>query len=695
MTPIPPVTNAESRVAGDREIDVRYYAELLWRGRVFIVSVTLVALMLGVVVSFLQTPEFRATAILQIDPPTQTFMTVTDALVGSNYWQHADFYNTQFRVLRSGTLGDRVVESLKLQDRPPFKDAVDPGGLFMRSVSVDPIAETRLVNVSVTRENPEEAALWANTLAETYVKQSVQQRVDSALRASQWIQERLTATSKSLHQAEEQFFKALEGQDLFVPEGSVSAVIATITKLNEDFVDVQARRITIEAALKQVSDMEERGVALDALPQVAQDAQISALDAQLTGLNVELSRLAEKYKPAHPEIQRVQAQIKELRKARQSRARQIVDSMTAEMGQLQKRARELRAAIDRQKEVAAKQSRRATELETLKKEADSAKNLYDVLLQKLHETDIAASIRNNNVTVHQRAFAPSSPIRPNRKRMAGIALFLGLLLGVGLVLGREYLDNTIRDPEEIERYLHLDLLAVIPADTEVNVSLVTEAVQSLRTSLLFARSHKENAGQVVLVTSTAPQEGKTTTLVRLSQTLAVTGEKTLVLDFDLRRAQIHTRFDLTREPGLTNHFMRQSELEGLIRPTRTPNLFVVTAGPLPPNPPALLGRRDLTDLLERLRQSFEWILIDSPPLASVTDALLLARQADHVVFVVQHNKVDKRLIKRHVGALHRTTPNVLGAVLNNIDLKLKSYYAYYHYPGKGGGRGIVSNESAE
>jgi succinoglycan biosynthesis transport protein ExoP len=422
-------------------VDVRYYASLLWRGRYIIATGGAVGLALGLLAAFLQVPVYQATATLQIDPPTPTFMTVTDALVGGgNYWQNSDFYNTQYRILHSTMLGDRVVESLGMKDSPPFKGVADPGGLFMSHVAVDPIPETRLVQVSVFDGNPQTAALWANALATVYVKETLSNRVQAAMLASQWLQEQLTATQKSMRDSQERFFKAMEGQNLFVPEGSVSAVTTSITKLNEDFIQTQGRRIELEAALKQVADMRTRGERLDAIPQVAKDAQVAALDTQFTSLNVELSRLKEKYKEAHPEVQRVQAQIAEIQKVRTARATQIVAGLEAEYRQLQQKETELRAAIDRQKEQASSQSRKVTELEALKKEAESTKGLYDVLLQKLNETNIAASIRNNNVTVVERALPATSPVRPRKERIAAIGGLLGLALGIGLLVGRDYLE---------------------------------------------------------------------------------------------------------------------------------------------------------------------------------------------------------------------------------------------------------------
>jgi succinoglycan biosynthesis transport protein ExoP len=678
----PPVVGPEPALVGEREIDLRYYAGLLWRHRAFLVACGLVGLLLGLVVALVQTPEYKAGVLLQIDPPPPPFATVSDALLvgAGNYWQNTDFYNTQFKVLRSKGLGEKVVARLKLTDVEPFKSSPDPAVLFMEHVGVEPVTESRLVLVTVTHRDPREAALWANTLGDVYIEQSLANRVESARKAMEWLQDRLAATQQGMREAQDKLFQSYKSQDLFVPEGSVSAVSTSIAKLNDDFVQARARRIAIEAALKQAAEMKARGEELDALPQVAADPVVTSFNTQIASLTVELGRLGEKFKEGHPEVQKVRAQIDQLRKTKQSRAAQILEGLNAEYAQLSKREAELRAAIDEQKTQAANQSRKATELEALKKEADSAKGLYEVLLQKLNETDIAASIRSNNVTVVDRASVPQSPVHPQKRRSALAGLLLGLIAGFGLVLARDFLANTIREPEEVERYLHLDLLAAVPRYDDGSMSLATEAYQNLRTALIFAR--RDERGQVVLVTGTAPQEGKTTTIFNLARLLAGAGERTVVVDCDLRRAQMHQRLQLPREPGFTNYFVQKEPLEALLKPTEIANLFALTAGTLPPNPPALLARKSLGNLMDALRGEFEWVLVDSPPLASVTDALLLARHADHVVLVVQHNKVDKKLVKRTISALHKATPNLLGVVLNVVDVRARSYQ-YYYYPQHG------------
>jgi succinoglycan biosynthesis transport protein ExoP len=669
-----PLPAPSAAAPADSAIDFQYYGNLLWKSRLLLATAAALGLALGLVVAFAQTPEYRASVMVQIDPPTPTFMSVQEALAGS-YWQNADFYNTQFRVLRSSALGDKVLTRLRLKDKDSA--AQDAGGEFMAHVAVEPVPESRLVLIHVTHRYPKEAALWANTLADVYIEEVISTRVEAARKAYEWLQERLGATQKSMREAQDRLFRSYQSQDLFVPEGSTSAVTSSISKLTSDLIDAQARRIALEAALKQVSQLKAAGQSLEPIPQFANDPAIMGFNTQIAVASNELSRLQQQYKEGHPEIQKLRLQIEQAQKSKQGQGEQIVAGMRAEYEQIQKREVELRGAIDTEKGQAASQSRKAAELDALKKEAESAKGLYDVLLQKLNETDIAASIRSNNVSIVEHAIAPASPIRPNKKRIAAVAAVLGLLLGVGLVLARDYLDNTIKDPEEIERYLHVDLLAAVPQYDEANVHFVTEAYQNLRTALIFGR--KDERGQIVLVTGTVPQEGKTTTIVNLGKLLASSGEKAVLVDFDLRRGQLHNRLGLTREPGVTNFFVNHEDLDTLVRPTKVPNLFALTTGPLPPNPPAILTRPNMADFLDRLRGHFSWILIDSPPLASVTDAQLLARYADITTFVVQYNTADKKLIRRNLSALRKVTDTVLGVVLNSVNVRAKGYY-YYYYP---------------
>ena len=648
---------------------------MLWRGRWLVIVAVVLGLALSSLVSYLQIPEYQAHAMVQIEPPTPFFMGVNEALMGGGgYWQNTDFYNTQFKIIKSKAIADQVVAELKLKDRSPFRDSEDPSAILLSHVTVEPVPESRLTYIKVSHEDPEEAALWANRIADVYIRHSLEQRVDSARKAFDWLVERLRSTEVQMKDQNDQLYRQYRQAD-FIPEGTASAVNTSIEKLQGELVGVQSSRIALDAAYRQALDLKSRNESLESIPQIARDPAWIALRAQVSALELEKQRLKEKYRDSHPEVMRVDALMAGLRQKRDERAAEIISLMDKERSQLQKSEGQLRAAVEEQKGVAASQNRRVAELDTIKKQASSASGMYDVLLQKLNESNIASSVQTNNIALIDKAVG-GVKIRPNQKQAALIGLGMGLLLGLALVLGRDYFDNTIKDPDEVERYLHQDLLAAVPKYDETNVHLVTEAYQNLRTSLIFAR--REDTGQVVLVTGTAPQEGKTSTIVNLAKLLSASGEKTLIMDLDLRRAQVHRRLGVPKEPGFSDYFTRRAELDDLVQPTKSPNLFVLTAGALPPNPPALIARKQMGDLLDRLRRHFDWILLDSPPLASVTDALLLARYCDLAVYVVQHNKVDKKAIKRSIIALQKVTPNLIGVVINALDTRTRGYYYYYY-----------------
>ncbi len=674
---------------GQRDFEVRYYGDLLWRRRNLLAATAVGGLLLGVLGAELQVPRFQARTLLQVMPPNPTSLTVTDALVQTgNPMRDRQFFNTQLNVLHSRAIAERVVERLKLAEQPAFAASGDAAGLFLGAVAVEPVPDTYVVEVRVTHDDPKDAALWANTLADVYMDYSLEGQVEAAKRAYKWVNERLRETQVGMQQTQDKLLRSYQGQDLFVPEGSVSAITTSITKLTEDHIQAQARRIELEAQVGEFAAMRARGLGLDAVPQVGGDQAVAEINGRIQSLALDLARLREKYKEGHPEVQKVQAQLQQLGRDKAARVAQIEESLRAEYRQLQRREAELRQAIDGHKTRAAEQSRKLTELDSLKKQADSAAGLYSVLLQKLNETNIAASIQNNNVRLLDRAVVPNRPVWPRKRQVALVALLAGLLLGAGWVALRDALDNTLKDADDVERHLHLELLAAIPRYAGEDTTLATEAYQNLRTALLFSR--RGESGQVVLVTGTAPGEGKTTTLVNLATLLAVSGESVVVVDCDLRRANLHLRLDVPREPGLTDLFVHGLEATAVVRRTRVPGLDVIAAGTLPPNPPALLARPELATVFAQLKPHYRWVLVDSPPVAAVTDALLLAKHADSVLLVVQQNKVDRAMVKRALAALRRTTPHVVGAVLNVVDVKAKGYYGYASY----GSRPELSRQDA-
>jgi capsular exopolysaccharide synthesis family protein len=244
----------------------------------------------------------------------------------------------------------------------------------------------------------------------------------------------------------------------------------------------------------------------------------------------------------------------------------------------------------------------------------------------------------------------------------------------------DYMDNTIRTSEDVEQFLRLNLLAVVPKQEDASASAAREAYQTLRTSLLFSR--KSRTSNVLLITSAGPQEGKSCTTVNLARTMAGAGERVIVLDCDLRRPTVHQRLEIPREPGVTNFILSSDgdDWRNYVRMVDAPNFHAMTCGPIPPNPANVFGHERFLALLADLRAQFDWVFIDSPPVVSLADAMILASVSDMVAFVVKHNENDKEIIRRCVTNVRRVNPNLIGAILNNVDLE-RSHYKDYYYIG--------------
>jgi capsular exopolysaccharide synthesis family protein len=663
----------------ERDFEVRHYTELLWHRKFLLAATAVGGLALGTLWGEMQTPRYEAVAVLDVKPPNPTAMGVADALVQTgNPIRDRQFFNTQLEVLKSRRIADQVVEQLKLEDRADVKAEGDATSFLLRHITVSPRPNTTLVDVRVQNEVPEDAALWANTLSEVYRRDATERKIQSAEDAFKWVNERLKETQSEMEEAQDNLLRSYQGQDLFVPEGSVSAITSSITTLNEDHIQAQSRRIELEAQLGEFRSMRRNNRSPDTIPQVRQDQSVSRINTRLETLNLDLTRLREKYKAGHPEVQKIHAQLAQLETDKEERVLQIEESLRAEYRQLQRREADLKRAIEGHKARAAEQSLKLTELESLKKQADAAGGLYGVLLQKLNETNIAQSIQNDNIQIHDRAVVPTSPVYPRKRQLWMVSFLAGLLLGASGLLLQDALNNRIKDDDDIER-LGLEVLAAIPRFVKDNADLPKEAYQNLRTALLFAREGDE--GLVVLVTGATESEGKTTTAIEVGKLLAEAGESTVIVDCDLRKANLHKQLGVPREPGFTDFFIHNSELSGLVRSTRFANLKVLPAGPIPPSPPALLQRPALGNAFRQLRQEFKWILVDSPPVQAVTDALFLARQADTTVFVVKQNKADRAVIKRAIKQLRKVGAHLSGAVLNVVDTRSRGYYGYYGYSG--------------
>jgi capsular exopolysaccharide synthesis family protein len=322
--------------------------------------------------------------------------------------------------------------------------------------------------------------------------------------------------------------------------------------------------------------------------------------------------------------------------------------------------------------------------------------MYDLLIKRFKETTLTEDMKTGNIRVIDKAEAPKDPVKPRKKRNLILAVIMGLVTGLGLAFFFEYLDNTIKIPEDVKQHLKIPYLGPVPLfdrvsgnpGRDVNQELVTlhapkssssESYRGIRTNILF--SSAESPPQVILITSAGPGEGKTITTLNLGIAMAQAGSKVIILDCDMRRPKIHKAFGLTKDRGISNFLVGGADVDGTVGDTPIPNLDVIPCGPIPPNPSEMLGSNRMADLLNGLRKEYAHILIDSPPATAVTDPIVLSKSVDGVVLVIRAGETAREIVRNGVAQFQAVGANILGAILNGVDVGRDKYYyyKYYHY----------------
>jgi len=427
-------------------------------------------------------------------------------------------------------------------------------------------------------------------------------------------------------------------------------------------------------------------------------------------LNSEYNDALSQYGPNFPRVLRLQAQIKELDAATDKEKQNILNGLESDYREARQHEARLVQELDQQKTEANAMAEKLVEYNILKREAEANKTLYDGLLTKLKEANISVGLKSSNIRLVDPAMIPSYPARPAKARNLALAFLVGLVGGVGLALLREYLDNTVKSPDDIETLARLPSLAVVPQFADANgngrrsallqgltasnghekrielvaqhlpKSQMSEAFRALRTSILLSQA--DHPPQVILVTSALPREGKTTAAANLAVTLAQLGDKTVLVDADLRKPGVGRLLNLTggKYAGLSSYLAGVSSLELVTVPhPAIPNLAAIPTGPLPPNPADLLSSHKLADAIAELRTQYKFIVIDSPPVMAATDAVILSVQADGVLIVVRSGETPKEAFTRTRDLLGSVKCRILGVVLNAVDSSAPDYYYSYRY----------------
>ena len=729
------------------KVDLRDYLRVFLKRRWTILTVFAVTVLTVTIHAFTAMPVYKATTRLILDKENPNVVSIQEVMAVDA--SGTDYYQTQYKIIESRSVARDVIRRLRLQENEEFspkpKDtflsnvktfvvqtltsAVDtlaslfrkekaPGepseqeeadntliSAFLARVDVSPIRNSRLVDVSFEAKDPVLSAKAVNTLAAAYIDQNLETKLKAVQDAVRWLQTRIEEERKKVEKAEQALLKYKEQHDIVTDFSSdVEKVTAQkLAQLNTQVVEAESRRVEAETRYQQAAAMSGSPEMLDSVPEVLNNDLIRQIKSMEVDLYKRMSELSKKYGEQHPQMIAIESELKTLQKRKAQEITRVIHSLRNEYKVAEAKEKSLKSALEKQKRESLDLNQKAIQYTVLSREAESAKQMYDLLIKRFKETSLTEDMRTGNIRIIDRAEVPKSPVRPKKLFNLLLAVLLGSVAGTGLAFFFEYLDNTIKLPEDIQKYLRVPYLGPVPAmafngkpENNERPELVTqhspkstasEAYRGIRTSILFSSAEKQP--QVLLVSSAAPQEGKTSTALNLAITMAQTGGKVVLLDCDMRKPSLHRVFGVPKDKGMSSILVGNCEVKDALLNTPVPYLDMIPCGPIPPNPSEILGSPRMAKLLELLRQSYTRVIIDTPPITAVTDALVIGRLVDGAVVVVRAGATPREIVRNGLTQLKAVSSPILGVVLNGVDMDRDGYYYYqyyYYYYGEDGGK---------
>ena len=572
----------------------------------------------------------------------------------------------------------------------PDESAQEAGliSAFLGGLQVVPETSTRLVMIQYRHSNPQFAALAANVVAEEYTQQNIDVRLANTQKTLKWLSEELKRYETELSASDAALSQYREQNNAGSLDEKQNLVGQRLIQLNDYVTKAQNERVSKQAIYDQLKGADPKSDAIDNFPIVGSNSGVVDAKSNLSTLLAEKSSLEGHYGPEHPKITDVNSRVEIARRRLVAERTKVLENIRNDYNALLTQERSFSAQLQDQKTAANQLDKKGGDYNILKRKADSERAVYQTLLTQEKELSVVANSRANNVQVMDKAEVPGVPILPNPRKDWITALLAGVTVAMGLAFGIEYLDDTVKTPEDITRRLKLPLLGLVPAVRGDRVPVLTEPVphdfgeafRSLRTSLVFTSGAQST--RIIAVTSSQPLEGKTTTACNLAMALALGGSRVLLIDADMRRPGLHKTMGLENGTGLSHLLVGQARVRDAVQRTTEPNLVAITAGRTPPNPSELLSSERMNNLLANLTTGpFDWVIIDTPPVLAVTDAVILAGRVSGVVFVVGSEMTRRAHAERALETLQSGHPRSVTVVLNRVDFNRNKYYysRYYGY----------------
>jgi len=697
-------------------IDLMVYLRIVARRRLLILLTVAFALFTAGMYTLRQPKIYQATASLIIDSSAPRYLDnnqvqeVVESGTGT-YWYNKEHYETQYKVIVSRAVSKRVVEKLGLDSDLAFlglMNTKDPAAqkqelaradaiaVLQQKIKVQPVKDSRLVYVVIEDVDSDRAALLANEVTQAYIAENLTLKLRTTETASQWLEERLTDYAAKTKQSELAVYQFKKDADMLTTslEDRASMVSQRLNSFNLALTEVRTKLAGLRARVDALHKL--RAAAKDDDAHWAEGSSsaednllIHQLKIRYANQKVECAELQSRYFDDHPKLAACLSKLQSTKQDLVHELATLVNAAETDLAEALAKERNLAELLETAKAEAFEVNKRQIEFDQLKREADNNQRLYDVVLKREKDIELSGLLRTSNVRVLDPARPNKVPIRPNIKMSLLMALLVGTLLGVGLAFALEHLNDTIGSQQEVEEKLALPFLGIMPViPDEGNKSLsdlhihrqpksyVAECCRAIRTNLLFMSPDKPF--KTLLVSSSGPQEGKSTSSVGLGIALAQSGDRVLVIDTDMRRPRLHNVFGVSNEKGVSSVVVGEEPLEAVIKSTEVPNLYILPCGPIPPNPAELFHTTALKGLLSTVALKYDRIVLDSPPMGALTDAVVLGTQVDGVVLVLKAGKTSRDAVKRAARLLAGVNARLFGLILNKVDLNDPKSGGYFY-----------------
>ena len=731
----------------EKQIDLRDYISVLIKRRWAIITFFSVVVLTVAVQTFTTIPIYNATARIIIEKENPNIVSIQEVITVDAAGTATDYYQTQYKIIESRTVAREVVRRLNLNNSPEFfpkpkndiisqtkrwinfslnywkvqiksllrietkkSDApevseddspdFDPDSALVSSfigrITVSPIRNSRLVDISAEAMDPAMAARMANELIQAYINQNLKTKLQATKNAVGWLNDQVAEERKKVETAENALLRYKEQHGIFTDFSQDAQRIASenLARLNARIIEAESKRVEAEMRYQQAIAVEKNPEMIDAVSEVLSNTLIRQIKKMEVDLYNRMSELSKKYGRHHPKMLAIDSELADLKKRKATEVKRVVASLRNTYKLAVAREKSLIQAMAKQKTKAQVLNKKAVQFGVLSRQVETSRYMYELLIKRFKETTLSGEIRTGNISIVDRAEVPRFPVKPRKKLNILLAVIVGLVMGIGLAFFLEYLDNTIKLPDEIKKHLKIPYLGPVPAfaseDSEDGYhgdlvmahspkSTASESFRGIRTGILFSAA--DTTPQTFLVTSASPSEGKTICAANLAITMAQAGSRVLLLDCDMRRPRIHKIFQTGRDIGISSVLVGKENVEDTIIPTGIKNLDMIPVGPSPPNPSEILGSKKMQQLLDSLRSNYTRIVIDSPPIMAVTDSVVLSQMVDGVIVIISSGDTPRPVVQNGVAQLNGVNARILGAVLNGIRTGRDGYYynQYYSY----------------